>query len=373
MTHARAEQALLDWPPVTAPDYAAVEDAYRDLVGTRRDLLVVQGEAIVALEAAARGLARPGRRALNLVTSWYGRLFGEWLAAGGAEVVDLAVSFDRAVPPGRVAEQLERGSFDIVSLAHAEAGTGAVNDLPAIAALARHAGALVAVDAVASLGAEPLPIDDLDLDLVVLGAHKALAGPSGATGVVVSERAWEALAGGEAPLRNSALSLLDWRERWLLPGRQALPLIPNHLETRALGAALARAAGEGLDHVVGRHRAAAAASRAALAPLGLSPRVTSDVEGAAVATTIAAPPEGPALLLAACRQASPGLVAPVSVAPGPLAGEALRIDHTGRRATLSEVLVAVVWLAAGLAALGGSPDRAAALEAATAAWSGVLG
>ena len=66
-----------------------------------------------------------------------------------------------------------------------------MNPLREIAALTRTMGALLVVDAVASVGAEPLEIDAWDLDLVVLSAQKALAGPTGASAVVVSERAWE--------------------------------------------------------------------------------------------------------------------------------------------------------------------------------------
>ncbi len=369
MRRLRTRPQLLDWPPVGAAEYAAIEDAYQALLGTTSDLAVVQGEAILALEAAARGLGCPGRRVLNLVSGPYGDLFGSWLAASGAEVRTLAVSFDRAVRPETVAAALDEGGpFDVVSLVHAEAATGVVNDLQAIAGLARAGGALVVVDAVASVGAEPLMIDALELDLVVLGAHKALAGPAGATGVVIGERAWEMLASAPAPWRHSSLSLLDWRERWQAPGRNALWLIPNHLETRALGEAIERVGAEGLEHVVGRHRAAAAASRAALEPLELRPWVDCENEAASIATLIKAPRAGAAALLETLSTASPGLSAPITLAPGSLAGEALRISHTGLAATLPDVLAAVVALAGGMAALGGHPRLDDAVQAAVAAW-----
>ena len=145
-------------------------------------------------------------------------------------------------------------------------------------------------------------------------------------------------------------------------------MIPNHLETRALGEAIERAGAEGLEHVVGRHRAAAAASRAALAPLGLTPWVAHDDEAASIATLVKAPAAGAAALLDALPTASPKLSAPITLAPGSLAGEALRINHTGLAAALPDVLAAVVALAAGMTALGGRPDLAGALEAAVAAW-----
>ena len=190
-----ARAQLLDWPPVSAAEYAAIEDAYAALLGTTHDVAVVQGEAILALEAAARGLGCPGRRALNLVTGPYGGLFGSWLAAGGAEVRSLSVSLRprRDVPRAWPTRSTRAAPSTSSASSTPRRRPGVVNDLPAIAAVARASGALVVVDAVASVGAEPLQIDACGLDLVVLGAHKALAGPAGASGVVIGERAWEML------------------------------------------------------------------------------------------------------------------------------------------------------------------------------------
>ena len=160
------------------------------------------------------------------------------MSDAGTEVENVVTPFDRAVTPDHVGQALDRfGPVDLVSVVHAEAATGVVNDLAAISEVARSRGALVIVDAVASVGAEPLAIDAWQLDIVVLSTQKALAGPSGASVVALSPRAWAVLAEHPSPWRSSVLSLLDWRDRWVLAGRSVLPVIPSHLETRALGAA----------------------------------------------------------------------------------------------------------------------------------------
>ena len=362
---------LLDIAPVGPGEYAGIEDRCREVLGTARSTLVVQGEATVFLEAVARGLGRPGGRALNLVSGPYGAVFGEWLAEAGSEVEDLVVPFDRAVQPEQVEEALDRsGPVDVVSLVHAEAANGVVNNLAAIARLARSRGALVVVDAVAAVGAEPLAIDDWQLDLVVLSAQKALAGPAGVSMLTVSSEAWAALDAHPSPRRGSVLSLLDWRDRWAGAGRSVLPVIPAHLETRALGAAMARVQAEGLDRVVARHRAAARATRAALVPLGLEPWARQSGEATSVATVVRAPSEGAAALVQAALAASEDLAAPLSTAPGSLASDALRVNHTGRRANLPSVWSALTALARGLDVLGHEADLAAALSIATSTWYG---
>src|SRR5271170_7077506 len=214
--------------PVTAAFCVAVEDALAGLLRTRQDVVLLQGEAVLGLEAAARGIGGPGRRVLNIVTGPYGTLLGTWLGAGGAQVTSLSVPAGRAVSVTAVESALRApGGYHAVAVVHAEAATGVVNPLAPIAALARQAGALLLVDAVASVGAEPLLIDEWDLDLVIIGPQKALGGPSGVSAVVVSPRGWDDLAANPAAPRDSILSLLDWRDRWLLPGRGALPVTPH--------------------------------------------------------------------------------------------------------------------------------------------------
>lgn len=356
---------------VTADEYAAIEDQCRLLLGTQRDTFVFQGEAVVALEAAARGIVRSGSRALNLVSGPYGETFGRWLGQSGATVEHVTVPFDRAVPPEHARDAIERmGHVDVVSLVHAEAATGARNNLAAIADIAKSAGALTVVDAVASWGAETIEADGWDLDVVVLSTQKALAGPSGASVVIVSDRAWDAFEANSSMPRPSVLSLLDWRDRWVRAGRAVLPVIPNHLETRALGTALTRAASEGIGYTVARHQAAAGATRAALAPLGLEPWVAQSVDAAAVATLVKVPLQGGSSLVDAVRRADLGAAAHIlAPAPAPLSEQALRVSHTGKDANLGAVLAAIAALTRVSASLGRRPDVGAALGAAEDAWS----
>jgi aspartate aminotransferase-like enzyme len=364
--------------PVTAAFCVAVEDALAGLLRTRQDVVLLQGEAVLGLEAAARGIGGPGRRVLNIVTGPYGTLLGAWLGAGGAQVTSLSVPAGRAVSVTAVESALQApGGYHAVAVVHAEAATGVVNPLAPIAALARQAGALLLVDAVASVGAEPLLIDQWDLDLVIIGPQKALGGPSGVSAAVVSPRGWDDLAANPAAPRDSILSLLDWRDRWLRPGRGTMPMTPHHLETRALAAALDRLAAGGLDAAVRRHRRARDAARVGLRALGLSLYVAADDEAASVATVATLPPAAghaaAARLLAAVTASSHAdgtddewLIA--GPAFGSLADRALRLNHTGPGAALAPVLATLAYLGSALSAVGQDADVSVALAAAAARW-----
>jgi aspartate aminotransferase-like enzyme len=354
---------------VSAQHYAAIEDRFAQFLGAP-GLFLLQGEAMIPLEAVARSIGRPGSRALNIVTGPYGEGFGRWLAHQGVHVENLIVPFNRAVSPDEVRVALSKeGHFDIVSVVHAEAATGVVNHLHEIAALARDAGALTVVDAVASVGAEPLDISAWGLDVTVVSAQKALGGPAGVTGVAISDAAWAAIEANPSAPHDSVLSLLDWRDQWLIGDRSALPTIPNHLETLALETAIFSLESEGLAHVIARHAAARDACRRGLRALGLAPWVHEDDEAAAVATTVTVPDGVIASeLVEAARAASDaGSAFIVGVAPGPLRFEALRVSHTGARATTSDVAAAIEALGGGLRSLGFECDIEKATSAALGA------
>lgn len=307
---------LLDLPPLTAGAFAATERRVAALLRTANDVVITQGEALLPLEGAIRA-ARPGSTALNVVTGPYGETFGGWLRDAGAKVVELEVPFDRAVTAEQVGEALERDpEIGLVSLVHAEAATGTTNPVAGIAAVVRAQGALLMLDAVASVAAEPLLTDEWGVDLCVIGGQKAMAGPAGVSAVAVSERAWRRFAENPAAPRRSYLSLLDWKERWIDAGRRVLPHAPAQLEMLALDACLDRIEAEGLDAVIGRHRAAAAQTREGALDLGLTPYVVEAADAAPVATTVRTPAGMHAGELAAAALAvDPGLPSPRAAAP----------------------------------------------------------
>lgn len=334
--------SLLDLPTATAADIANAEDRLARLLNTRQDVVLLQGEAILALEVAARGLGRPGTRALNIVTGPYGVVFGDWLRESGSEVVDLITGFDEVVGVDVVARALAAARFDIVSIVHAEAVTGGVNPMDEIAALVREHGALLVVDAVASLGADPVTPDAWGADIVAIGPQKMLAGPAGVSALSISPAAWEALEANPSAPRGSYLSLLDLKHAWIDPGRTTLPGYVASLETFALLQALDRVEAEGLDQLIQRHRDSADASREGLRALGLRPWIRDDRGAAGVATTFAVPDEG---FLERARAAGARIT---TQAPGPLAGKALRINHTGRAAGVEAVEAELAAYAAAL-------------------------
>ncbi|MEU5523872.1 aminotransferase class V-fold PLP-dependent enzyme [Streptomyces sp. NPDC047860] len=365
MTH-----LLLGLPPLSAAHFASIEDRVARLLNTRQDVVIMQGEALLPLEGAIRATAGPGTTALNVITGPYGQTFGDWLRDCGATVIDLRVPFHTAVTAEQVrAAFTEHPEIDFVSLVHAEAATGNTNPVAAVGEVVREHGALFYLDAVASIGAEPVLPDAWGVDLCVIGAQKAMGGPAGVSAVSVSERAWARMAANPRAPRRSYLSLLDWKERWIDGGRKALLHAPAQLEMLALEACVERIEAVGPDVVMARHASAAAATRAGALALGggLAPYVHDAAEAAPVATTLRAPAGTVAAdLVARALAADPSV--PLAAGGGALAKEMIRVNHYGPGATPGVVRSSLTALGTALGDQGLGVDVEGALRAAEAAW-----
>ncbi|WP_246111761.1 pyridoxal-phosphate-dependent aminotransferase family protein [Streptomyces hawaiiensis] len=361
---------FLDLAPLGADRFAAIEDRVARLLSTGQDVVIMQGEALLPLEGAIRAAAGPGTTALNVITGPYGQTFGDWLRDCGATVIDLAVPFHTAATAEQIRAALAaHPQIDFVSMVHAEAATGNTNPVAEIGEVVRAHGALFYLDAVASIGAEPVLPDAWGVDLCVIGAQKAMGGPAGVSAVSVSERAWARMAANPNAPRRSYLSLLDWKERWIDGGRRALLHAPAQLEMLALEACVERIEAAGPQAVMARHASAAAATRAGAVALGggLEPYVYEARDAAPVATTLRAPSGVVASeLVRRALEADPAV--PLAAGGGALAKEMIRVNHYGAEATPGAVRASLAALGAALSEAGLPVDVQGALRAAEEAW-----
>ncbi|HWD63467.1 MAG TPA: aminotransferase class V-fold PLP-dependent enzyme [Humibacter sp.] len=340
-------------PTYPADRYAPLADRIGGILGTTGDVVFVQAEAIVALEAVAASVGAPGRRVLVLVTSPYGDVFGRWLEAAGSDVRYLRAAGATAIHPDQLSIALEQTPADVVSITHGEAATGVANPLEQLAAVARAHGALVVVDAVASVGAHQLNVDAWGIDIAVIGPQKALGGPAALSAVAVSTAAWASFDG---PL-HSVLSLIDLKRDWLDVGRGLLPGTPDPRSFWALENAVQTFLVEGTDAVIQRHAQASALARAAVSAtvsgLGIGPSPADDHDASHL-VTLAPVPVGIDIddLVARARR----LDDTVSLALGDAAGRFVRLNHTGRRANFPSVATAVNAYAIALHGLGVDVD-----------------
>ena len=356
---------LLDLPLVRAARLAEIEDRAGALLHCSSDTLLIGAEAVLPLEAVTASLGGPRREWLNVVTSGYGHVFGGLLRARGSTVHDLIAPNDEPIRAEQVGAELQRlPGVNGLAVVHAESLTGIVNPLAEILELAHEHHALTVVDAVASAGAEPLDVDSLGIDVCVVGPQKGWGGPVGVSLLTVSERAWESMRTNPATARQSVLSLLDIKERWVAPGRSRVIGTPPPLEVAALEAAIERLEREGIGAVVARHQRTAAAVRGAVRALGLSTWAAHEADACAVATPLRVPEGVPVEALVELTSRRYGI--DLTPGLGDLSGLTVRIDHMGAQASFAYATAAVAALGCGLQDLGADVDVGAALAAVAA-------
>jgi pyridoxamine---pyruvate transaminase len=349
------------YDPAFLEAFRRTERKLAEIFLTKSDVLLMQGEAVLGLEAAARSLVQPGTPVLNLVQGIFGKGMGYWLKDFGAELHELEVPYNDAVDPSDVERYLdEHPGIEVVTIVHSETPSGTWADVSAIGPVARAHGALTMVDCVSSLGGMPLHVDEWQLDVCVAGAQKCIGGPPGLTLMSVSDRAWERIRANPAAPRASYLSILDWKEQWLEGDK--FPFTPSVTDVYGVEAAVDELLEEGLESSISRHAQSAAACRAGVRAMGLELWPRSEEIAAACVTAIAVPDGLSDVQVRAHCRARYG----VMLSSGQGAGNLVRIGHMGPSARSLYPIVGLAALGRTLADLGAEVDIGDGVEAALA-------
>jgi serine---pyruvate transaminase len=312
-----------------------------------------------AMESAVANLVVPGEPAVVASAGKFGQRWAEMCEAYGAETVHLEFEWGEKVDPGRIDEAL--GSLNRPARAlfstQSETSTGVVNDVRALADVARDRGTILAIDAISGLGAVDLPQDEWGVDVVISGSQKSLMCPPGLAFASVSERALAAAA--ENPGRRF---YFDWPKAAKGQREQPAnsPFTPAVTLWRALDVALEMIFEEGLDAVFERHAILARAARAGIEAIGLERFGPDDPEANVV--TVARLPDsidGAAVP----KQMRDRLGITVAGGQGHLKGQIVRIAHCGYYGAF-DIVVALTGLEMTLRELGHDAEPGAGAGAA---------
>lgn len=345
--------ATLSMPVINHNDPAFQERFRRteakvgQIFGTDNEIILLQGEAMLGLEAAVRSLVRPGIPVLNLVSGIYGHGMGLWLQSLGAEVHELRSSYDDVVDPDEVGRFLdEHPEIELLCVVHCETPSATLSDCSRIGPIARAHGVLTLVDCVSSFAGMPVEPDAWQLDVCVGGPQKCLGAQPGITLMAVSPQAWAAIERNPHAPRDSYLSLLDWHDRW--HGKGQFPYTPSVSDMYGIEAACDLFFEEGRDAVYARHDAAARACRAGVVAMGLRLWAAREDIMSACVTAIALPAGVDQAAVCDHVRANYGVM--ISDSEG--AGNLVRIGHMGPTASALHPIVGLAALGRSLADLG---------------------
>ena len=232
--------------------YQQTVELLQQAFGTSQSAVILQGEAVVGLEAAAASLIGPRDVVLNLVSGMYGRGYGDWARRYALEVIEIEVPYDSSVPAVSVADAFRlRPDITVVCVVHCETPSGTVNDLDAISAGRGRARRAAHRQRGLHLRRHPLRLHRMAGQP---GRDRAAEVPGRPWPVPAARqrRAWVHMTANPAAPRGSVLSILDWRHAHLAD--RPFPFTPSVTDIYGLRACLEQYLLEGAEAVLGRHR-----------------------------------------------------------------------------------------------------------------------
>ncbi|PSR18545.1 aminotransferase [filamentous cyanobacterium CCP3] len=246
---------------------AEVTENLKWLHQTQNDVLVLAASGTGAMEAGIINFLSAGDKVLVGNNGKFGERWGDVARAYGLNTQEITAEWGKPLNPDDFKTALEADTakeIKAVIITHSETSTGVLNDLETINRYVKAHGALIMVDAVTSLGACSVPIDEWGLDVVASGSQKGYMIPPGLAFVSVSARAWEAYE--TATLPKYYLDLKPYSKG---AAKNTTPFTPPVNLFFALHAALQMMQKEGLEAIFARHDRQKRATRAAMAALNL--------------------------------------------------------------------------------------------------------
>ncbi|MDI9334700.1 MAG: alanine--glyoxylate aminotransferase family protein [Cytophagales bacterium] len=153
---------------------------YRQFFETNNDwTLVLDGTARSAIEMVMMSAIEQGDKVLVLSFGRFGQLLDEIAKRSGANVRVLEAPWGTVFDLAQIEQAIKSFSPKLVAVCQGDTSTTMLQPLAGLGELCHQYGALLQVDATASCGGTPLPVDAWAIDAVTAGLQKCLAGPSG--------------------------------------------------------------------------------------------------------------------------------------------------------------------------------------------------
>lgn len=362
---ALSEPMLGHMDPDLFPILEETVDLLRRVFVTENEMTFpISSTGTAGMEAALLQMVKPGDRVAVCTAGFFAERVVEIGRRIGADVVRVEAPWGKTVDPSQLEKALSGtsggGSIACVTAVHVETSTGVLQPLADLARVAHDHGALMLVDAVASLAGAELPVDAWGIDACYSGSQKSLSAPPGMAPITVNARS----RGRHTP----ATFNLDLETLWKYWGA---PHAYHHTvpvqQVYAMRAALRLVVEEGLEARTARHWRNTRALWAGLEALGLE--LLADAADRSPTITTVRIPQGAddarvrtRLLREYSIEIAGGL--------GPLRGQVWRIGLMGHSSQPRWVLLLLAALEAVLSSEGARVNKGAAVAQAAEALAG---
>jgi aspartate aminotransferase-like enzyme len=337
---------------------AEINEGLKWLHQTKNEVLSLTVSGTGAMEAGIINFLNPGDRVLVGVNGKFGDRWAKMCEVFGLNTTKITAEWGQSLDTEEFRTYLEEDTnkeIKAVIVTHSETSTGVLNDLETISKLVKaHGTALSIVDAVTSLGAYNIPIDEWGLDVVGSGSQKGYMIPPGLGFISVSDKAWQAYENCKFPR-----FYLDLGKYKKANEKASSPFTPPVNLMYGLQTALQMMQREGLDSIFSRHLRLTKATREAMKALGLKLFAADNCASTAVTAVTPSPLDAEEIRKVMKNKYD------IALAGGQdhLKGQIFRIGHLGFVSD-RDMLTAIACLEATLNELGHKVEPQAGVKAA---------
>ena len=240
-----------------------LDDAYLELMSDVQQLLryawqcdnrvslPMSGTGSAAMEASIANFIEKEETILIAKKGYFGDRLVDMALRYKANVVVIEKEWGEAFSLDEIKFEIEKNKPSIFAIVHAETSSGVLQPLDGIGEVCRENNCLFLVDAVTSLGAVKLLVDDWKIDLAYSCSQKGLSCPPGLSPFTMNIRAEEKLDKRKSKVPNWYLDLSLLNKYWGSDRvyHHTAPVNMNY----AIREGLRLIANEGLENIWERH------------------------------------------------------------------------------------------------------------------------
>ena len=217
-----------------------------------RMTLPMSGTGSAAMEASIANFIEEGETILIAKKGYFGNRLEDMASRYKANVVVIEKEWGEAFSYDEIEIAIEKNKPSIFAIVHAETSTGVLQPLEGIGDICRKNNCLFLVDAVTSLGALELFVDDWKIDLAYSCSQKGLSCPPGLSPFTMNYRAEDKLSNRNSKVPNWYLDLSLLNKYWGSDRvyHHTAPVNMNY----AIREGLRLIANEGLENIWLRHK-----------------------------------------------------------------------------------------------------------------------
>jgi aspartate aminotransferase-like enzyme len=233
------------------------------LFQTKNKVIAIVASGTGAMEAAVANTVGKGDKVIVVDGGKFGERWADLCKAFEADIDLIKVEWGDFATPKQIKEALDRNpDTAAVFITQSETSTGTINPVKEIAEVVKEYKALMIVDSVSGLLAEPLKMDEWHIDIVATGLQKGVMLPPGLALITLSEKAW-ARVGDCSNINKYYFDLKKYGKKY-----PDSPFTAGVNQIYQLSKALDMIEEEGIENVWKRHQILADATRAGIKAMG---------------------------------------------------------------------------------------------------------